>query len=157
MQHDKELQFIFTPEAEPSAEELIQIADESYPNGSPWSKQAFANDLMDPYAGYGLAIQNGKTIGFIGYRKIYDEAEVTNIAVLNTMKNQGIATRLISAWFEKLKADGVTQIFLEVRQGNQAAIHLYERMGFKSIDKRYSYYTEPVEDAVIMQYTFKNI
>ena len=39
---------------------------------------------------------------------------------------------------------------LEVRTGNGTAIRLYERMGFTKDGIRKKYYTDPVEDALLM-------
>ena len=41
-------------------------------------------------------------------------------------------------------------IHLEVRKGNETAIRLYERLGFERDGIRKGYYTDPVEDAVLM-------
>ena len=45
---------------------------------------------------------------------------------------------------------GVTAITLEVRVSNQPAISLYERFGFLKEAVRKRYYTNPVEDALLM-------
>jgi ribosomal-protein-alanine N-acetyltransferase len=39
---------------------------------------------------------------------------------------------------------------LEVRAGNEAAIKLYEKLGYKEISKRKGYYPDNKEDAVVM-------
>lgn len=44
----------------------------------------------------------------------------------------------------------VTTIHLEVRVGNETAIRLYERMGFTGDGIRKAYYSDPVEDALLM-------
>ena len=45
---------------------------------------------------------------------------------------------------------GITTIHLEVRVGNRTAIRLYERIGFTRDGIRKKYYTDPVEDALLM-------
>jgi len=45
---------------------------------------------------------------------------------------------------------GVSSIGLEVRESNEAALKLYEEMGFLCIGRRSDYYRDPVEDAVLL-------
>ena len=52
---------------------------------------------------------------------------------------------------EDLKAENIKRCLLEVRASNKAAISLYEKYDFKIIGKRKEYYTNPIEDAFIMQ------
>ena len=46
----------------------------------------------------------------------------------------------------------VSDLFLEVRESNEAAIELYLKKGFEVIGRRKQYYQRPVEDAVLMHY-----
>lgn len=45
---------------------------------------------------------------------------------------------------------GINTIFLEVRESNQPAIVLYEKMGFEHMGVRKGYYSDPTEDAITM-------
>jgi len=45
---------------------------------------------------------------------------------------------------------GVSRIWLEVRVSGSSARRLYEKLGFVESGRRKSYYTEPLEDAIIM-------
>ena len=63
---------------------------------------------------------------------------------------RGIGTRLRREIIESAKKYGVTDIHLEVRESNAAAIHLYEKLGFVRDGIRKNYYTAPVENAVTM-------
>ena len=56
--------------------------------------------------------------------------------------------------FDICEEKKVSDIFLEVREGNTAARRLYEKLGFSEISRRKAYYSSPVEDAVIMQRSF---
>jgi ribosomal-protein-alanine N-acetyltransferase len=44
-------------------------------------------------------------------------------------------------------------VFLEVRESNAAARTLYENAGFEQTGRRRSYYTSPLEDAILYRRT----
>ena len=46
--------------------------------------------------------------------------------------------------------EGVSAYTLEVRISNEAAIHMYEKLGFVSEGIRPNFYEKPTEDAMIM-------
>jgi ribosomal-protein-alanine N-acetyltransferase len=39
---------------------------------------------------------------------------------------------------------------LELRAGNEAALALYESLGFRRLSRRRAYYRQPVEDALVL-------
>ena len=51
-----------------------------------------------------------------------------------------------------MPSHGVRKIFLEVRISNTAAIRLYETCGFEQVGERKKYYSDPVEDALVMKW-----
>jgi ribosomal-protein-alanine N-acetyltransferase len=51
---------------------------------------------------------------------------------------------------ERAFEEGVIKAFLEVRKSNEAAIHLYESLGFKIDGVRKGYYRDNREDALMM-------
>ena len=48
------------------------------------------------------------------------------------------------------RESGAVRAVLEVRASNVAARSLYERVGFRQVALRRRYYTDPVEDAVLL-------
>jgi [ribosomal protein S18]-alanine N-acetyltransferase len=46
---------------------------------------------------------------------------------------------------------GATRATLEVRRSNEAARQLYERFGFSVVGVRHGYYSNPVEDALVLR------
>jgi ribosomal-protein-alanine N-acetyltransferase len=60
---------------------------------------------------------------------------------------------LLLKTIEEGKRLGASTAFLEVRSGNIAAQALYQKCGFKAIARRPRYYSEPLEDAVVMTRT----
>jgi ribosomal-protein-alanine N-acetyltransferase len=47
---------------------------------------------------------------------------------------------MLQATTNELGSKGVTELFLEVRPSNQAAVNLYQSMGFEYKQKRQDYY-----------------
>lgn len=88
---------------------------------------------------------------YINYRIMYEEAELMRIAVLKNSRNKSYASTLMFNMIEDLKVENIKRCLLEVRASNKAAISLYEKYDFKIIGKRKEYYTNPIEDAFIMQ------
>ena len=51
---------------------------------------------------------------------------------------------------DKSEELGLDVITLEVRAGNEAAMALYEKLGFTKVGRRKGYYSKGREDAVLM-------
>jgi len=89
-------------------------------------------------------------VGFAGIWIMVDEAHVTNIAMRESYRRQGIGELLLIAIIDlaiKLNAHYIT---LEVRASNTAAQSLYLKHGFTQVGLRRGYYTDNGEDAILM-------
>ena len=78
------------------------------------------------------------------------ELEVYNIAVNPQYRGIGLGKQLLLFALPIVIANGITRGVLEVRKGNAAAIGLYSHFGFTPCGERKNYYSQPVEDAVVM-------
>lgn len=117
---------------------------------SPWTERFFEEALASPVS-LSLVLRNStQPIGYIILYSVADEAHILNIAIHPGFRGKGCASSLIEHVIGCCKKRGVHQFFLEVREGNVAAINLYRRFGFEKIGKRKKYYTETNEDALIM-------
>lgn len=65
-----------------------------------------------------------------------------SIAVLTEGRKKGVATALLKYLIDHLKARGVDELWLEVKQGNDEAIKLYEKLGFESVMILENYYSD---------------
>jgi ribosomal-protein-alanine N-acetyltransferase len=102
----------------------------------------FFDNKLPPSAEY--------VIGFAGIWVIANEAHITNIAVRNLYRRQGIGELLLISIIEiaaKLKANIIN---LEVRVSNTPAQSLYYKYGFNQAGVRRGYYTDNREDALLM-------
>jgi ribosomal-protein-alanine N-acetyltransferase len=73
------------------------------------------------------------------------EREILNIAVAIGFRRLGVAARLLESEIQRH-----TTLFLEVRETNAAALHLYHNAGFKRVAIRRDYYDSPAESAIVM-------
>jgi ribosomal-protein-alanine N-acetyltransferase len=131
-------------------EAIDRIERRSYP--TPWSRSMFASELAKP-SSVSLGAFEAETGGLVGYLVIsryVDAWHVMNVAVVPERRRQGIASALFDRLFEVTGNDGRRGYTLEVRISNEAAIKLYERLGFQSRGVRRGYYTDNREDALIM-------
>jgi len=122
----------------------------------PWSKKSFAAELegnqfsrmlMVPHPEYGLEIQ---AIGYICVWMVFEEIRFLNLAIHPEFRRRGLATLLIGEAIRLGRAEGCCRGMLEVRESNHAAKKLYESFNFQAYATRKSYYTNPTEDAILM-------
>ncbi len=128
--------------------DVLDIANiEKASFSTPWSENAILESMNAGTVFY-VARSSDKIVGYMGLSKIVGEGYVTNIAVLPKYRRLGIGKKIL----EYVINDSAELEFisLEVRITNQAAISLYEKLGFKNVGTRKRFYTNPTEDAIIM-------
>ena len=88
-------------------------------------------------------------LGFLVARHVAPEWELENIVVALSARRKGLGKRLLDALLAAARETNSSAIFLEVRESNASARTLYEKAGFEPAGRRKSYYTDPLEDAVL--------
>ena len=116
----------------------------------PWSAEAYRGVLKDDRYLYLEAVADGQVAGMCGVTNILGEGDINNVAVTAKYRGQGIAFRMLSELISRGEALGITEFTLEVRVSNEPAIHVYEKLGFRSEGIRPRFYEKPIEDAMIM-------
>jgi ribosomal-protein-alanine N-acetyltransferase len=129
---------------------IEEIERTSYP--TPWSRSMFAGELAKPSSICLGAVEADKDelVGYLIISRYVDAWHVMNIAVAPEYRRRGIARSLMERLFEVTARDARRGYTLEVRVSNEAAIRLYEELGFKTRGIRRGYYTDNREDALIM-------
>ena len=118
---------------------------------TPWSRESFLREMEKNVAArYLVAQRDGRIVGYAGAWVILDESHITNIAVAEAERGQGIGRRLGEALMKYLSNLGASYTTLEVRVSNERAQHLYESVGFIRVGKRKRYYEDNGEDAWLM-------
>jgi ribosomal-protein-alanine N-acetyltransferase len=101
-----------------------------------------------------LVITNEEGVsGFLVGRLAADEWEISNIAIEPGRQRTGLGSALLRE-FLKLAREQARTVFLEVRASNLAARKLYQKLDFREIGRRKSYYHNPQEDAILLQLSF---
>ncbi len=127
---------------------ILEIEKEA--NSAPWTEKSFLNELDNPDKIFFVGILQGQVAAYGGIWLIIDEAHVTTVAVSAEHRQHGIGRRLMVELLERAKEAGMTCSTLEVRAGNEAAIRLYEQLGYVQTARRRRYYPDNNEDAVVM-------
>lgn len=120
----------------------------------PWSQKSFEEAFDSEHITvYAVLAPDGCVAGFSCLMAYDDEGEILNIAAHPDMRRQGIGQTLMTAMLTEGAENGVRTFYLEVRESNTAARRLYEKNGFEALGIRKRYYTNPVENAVVMRKT----
>jgi ribosomal-protein-alanine N-acetyltransferase len=99
---------------------------------------------------YVMKRDDGSVVAFCVCWMLFEELHINTVAVDPAERRHGHATALLAHVFQEAASRGVTRATLEVRASNEAAIGLYERLGFRVTARRPGYYTNPDEDALIL-------
>ncbi len=113
----------------------------------PWSAAAFEDFFKNGCSRCLVAEMNDSIVGYVGMNLISGEGEITNLAVTESARGRGVATRLMDAL---AKTEGLCRLMLDVRVSNVPARSLYEKCGFTVDGIRKNFYSHPREDAVLM-------
>lgn len=135
-----------TPEDVPA---VTAIEKESF--SQPWSEKAYLDTMADENALYLVAERaNGETAGMCGLFDLLGEGDISNVAVAKPFRGRKIGESMLRELLRQGEERGITAFTLEVRASNEAAIHLYEKLGFIMEGRRKNFYEKPREDALIL-------
>ena len=117
----------------------------------PWSEKSISSELTNPLSCWIVALDGENLVGYVGSQSVLGWADMMNLAVAINYRRRGVAEQLVCTLIDNLKLRDVTCLTLEVRVSNQAAIALYNKLGFVQVGKRPNYYHNPKEDALILR------
>jgi len=142
-----------TIETVTSAEQIDDVlAIEEASFTSPWTREMYLAELKNRGVSFCFLARDddGRAVGFCSVWRVVDELHINNLAVLPGFRRSGIGSELLQYVLQHGAALGARRATLEVRQSNEAARLLYEHFGFAVAGVRRSYYTKPVEDALVL-------
>lgn len=133
---------------EKDVEQVALIEQETF--SIPWSAGSFLETIKRSDTIYLVAEEEGEILGYCGLWQSFEEGEIPNVAVKKEARNRGIGRKLMENICSAGGEAGITAFTLEVRTGNEHALHLYKSLGFEAVGIRKGFYDKPKEDAVIM-------
>jgi [ribosomal protein S18]-alanine N-acetyltransferase len=118
---------------------------------TPWTLDSFYYEMNEnQFSHYLIAEENGEIIGFCGMWLVIDAAQITNVAVVEEARGRGIGEALMREAIRVAQEASMDVMSLEVRVTNVVAQNLYRKLGFQDGGIRKGYYTDNLEDALVM-------
>ena len=129
---------------------ILEIEEASFNN--PTSREWYERELARPEVCfiYVLRTPEHPVAAFCAFWRVADQAHINNLAVRPELRGRGLGIKMLEAVTVEAQRLGADSIDLEVRRSNIAALRLYTRAGFREVGVRQSYYTQPVEDALLL-------
>ena len=165
--------------SESDIQEVKQIEKEC--EVSPWSLLDYQDEIKRKDSLTFVVKETSKVVGFIVARLITNqpltlsnsqkieniskepeqklsesEIEIYNLAVKPNLQQKGIGQMLINKLIEATNELHSRSIWLEVREFNIKAVRFYEKNGFTKVSRRKKFYSNPLEDGIIMSKTLTN-
>ncbi len=122
----------------------------------PWNRALYEHELNDNrLSRYRVVVPSSTASGLPdviaqgGWMLFGEEAHILTIAVRPEFRGQGIGRWLLLHLLAEARGEGCDSVVLEVRPSNEAALRLYETLGFVMISRRKRYYPDK-EDALVL-------
>lgn len=129
---------------------VLEIERASF--STPWKETTFRGLLKRSDTDLLVAeTAEGTLGGYAACWTVIDQSELGNVAVAPWARGAGMGGALVDAVVDRIRVRGAIECFLEVRQSNEAAQHLYRQRGFAVVGRRPRYYSLPTEDALVMR------
>ena len=87
---------------------------------------------------YYIAVENEEVAGGVGLAEVdfFDEcAELQKLYLADSVKGHGYGYKLIELIEDKARELGYKKIYLETHTNLECAIHMYEKCGYKAVEK----------------------
>lgn len=130
--------------------EQLSALDKLCVGADGWSADSFRSEAEKDTGHILYITDSGKVIALLSGYHAVGEGDITSVAVHPDYRRKGLAKKLIEK-FENVLPNDTESIFLEVRESNCGAIALYEKCGFERLSVRKNFYSQPRENAVVMQ------
>lgn len=155
-QEPEDGRLLLLPGSRQDLDRIATIEQESF--ATPWTGKMLEAELegKNPFSRFVTARwrQDGpqsEVIGYVCFWIVFEELRLMTVAVSPDMRRRGVARALVLHALAAGRDQGTERALLEVRASNEAARRLYADLGFRQVALRARYYTQPDEDAVLME------
>jgi [ribosomal protein S18]-alanine N-acetyltransferase len=114
----------------------------------PWDEQTF-NECASNHESY-VMLHKEELIGYLISIVQGDIGYIANFAIKKSWQQKGLGWKFLVYLILKAKKRSLMALYLDVRESNEAAIKLYERVGFSIYQRVEKYYQTPPEDSLQM-------
>lgn len=114
-----------------------------------WSERSWSGELL----GEGRTVLIARAhvpVGVVALQTVRTVADLHRLVVAPTHRRTGVATSLVVAGLRAVRHAGARSVLLEVDYHNEAAIALYQKLGFEQLAARENYYG-PGRSALILK------
>ncbi|MCI0329702.1 MAG: ribosomal protein S18-alanine N-acetyltransferase [candidate division Zixibacteria bacterium] len=135
-------------------DQILQLEKTSFTD--PWPRKGFEIQLRDGSSIMlaarleAAAALGGEIVGYLCAYHLLEELQLASVAVREEFRRRGVAQKLIEEMIRQGRRQGAREVWLDVRESNNAARRLYEKLGFQEVYRRKNYYRRPKEDALVM-------
>src|SRR5699024_115007 len=137
-------------EMESSDIEAVMEIDEKTFN-APWNKRIFDYEINEnKFSHYFIVETNQTIIGYIGLWIVYEDAQITNIAILEDYRGITRGEQLFGYTVQYAQNQGAKRLSIEVRVSNTIAQNMNEKFGLVPAGSSDKYYTADNQDALVM-------
>lgn len=132
-------------------EDVLAVAEiEKECFSKPWSEKAIKTEINNDLSHFVVEKVGNEVVGYGGMYSVMGEGYIYNIAVKFKYRRFGIGKDIVNELVNYSKNKNLKFLSLEVRKSNTPAINLYSNCGFEYVGNRKNFYTDPIEDAIIM-------
>ncbi|MFN8005649.1 MAG: ribosomal protein S18-alanine N-acetyltransferase [Terriglobia bacterium] len=128
---------------------------------SKWGKQGYLAAINNPFMYFCFVAEDSELTnaenasrpltGLAVLAQMVDHSEICNIIVAPAFLSKGVGQELLNTCLDLSEKLRFPRVLLEVRQSNERAIRFYKKNGFQKIGERKDYYSDPRENAWVME------
>jgi [ribosomal protein S18]-alanine N-acetyltransferase len=142
--------------AEQSDVDAVLAIEQASPTAAHWPRAQYEAAISNNGRLFLIAEREYSVLGFLMASTAVQEWELENIAVLPSVRRQGVGMALMHALISAGQTVGAAEIRQEIRASNLAAQSLGQYAGFVPDGRRPAYYCDPQEDALLFKYLVRS-